>query len=323
MSAASEKEPPLRPNDEELLKVALRNLKERGYIEFDGEFGNEIATFIPFVAWLKQEGLLDGRRVVTFKGMRPYYFFLSDDEFETKADRRQYRIWDRRKWPSNISYLATKQRWHVVSDYRSYYRDRGRTFAKPVLFIQNKFTVEWGMGPINYLPLKALKALFGLSVDRFHVVYSRPRENIIGAGYTPDINNVHCEYPDIALAREYENVEILEETTLREGSDYNATKLEIAAKAHVFVASQGGGAHVLACFGNSLLLVLHREGAEYPDAYASGPYKYLSDPPPLLIVARDNEQLLKGTKIVGATTVENGKPVVADRELPLIDELRL
>jgi hypothetical protein len=310
-------------DDEALLDVAMRNLKERGYIEYDGEFGNEIATFIPFVAWLKQEGLLRGRRVITYKGMKPYYFFLTDDQYAEKPDRRIYRIHYRRIWPNNTTDTATKQRWHVIPDFRSQYKDRGRKFDRPVLFIQNKFTVEWKLGPINYVPLIALKAFFKLSVDRFDIVYSRPRDNIIGEGYTPDISNVHCEYPDIALARQFENVEILEESCLRDGTDYNTTKLEIAAKTHVFVASQGGGAHLLACFGNSLLLVLHRMGPEYPHAYAAGPYKYLSDPPPVLMVARDNEQLQKGIRVIRATSVDNGAPVVAEHERRLIDELRL
>ena len=321
MSVATSESSSASTRDEELFTAALSILKDRGFIEYDGEFGPEITTFVPFVAWLKQEGHLQGRRVITFGGMRPYYFFLADEEFETKPQRRIYRNETKRKWPTNTTHSATKQEWHRCPDYRAYYRDRGRAFDRPVLFIQNKFAVEWNAGPINYLPLFAIEQLFRISAGRFDVVYSRPREVLDGKGYARD-HNRGCEYPDIEIAERY-NVPILEEMCLETGADYNTTKLEILAKSHLFVAAQGGGAHVLACFSNSLLLVLHREGREYPHAYAAGPYKYLSDPPPLLLVARDNDQLLQGLKVVAATTMEGGAPVIADHAMPFVETLRL
>jgi hypothetical protein len=308
--------------DERLLNAALQNLKKRGHIAFTGEFGAEIATFIPFAAWLKQEGLLEGRRVVSYRGMRPYYSFLSDDQFEARSGRRDFVPAAERKWPTNMSHTATRQRWHARPDYRSHYKDRGRTFERPVLFVQNKFQVEWDTGPINYLPLGALEQLFRAAAGRYHVVYSRPRDSIEGRGYTGD-HNTNCDYPDLDLARRFKGVEILEESCIAAGLDYNTAKLEILAKTHVFVAAQGGGTHLLACFGNSLLLVLHRQGREYPHAYAAGPYKYLADPPPLLLVAQTNDQLIQGMQIVAATAVEGGAPVIADRALPLVAGLRM
>jgi hypothetical protein len=254
--------------------------------------------------------------------MRPYYFFLADEEFDTKPHSRIFREETKRKWPSNTTHSATKQRWHACPDYRSHFKHRGGSFERPVLFIQNKFAVEWNIGPINYLPLAAIEQLLRLSTNRFHVVYSRPRDTLNGNGYVAD-HNRSCEYPDLEIVRRYDNVTILEDMCLETGADYNTTKLEILAKSHLFVAAQGGGAHVLACFGNSLLLLLHREGREYPHAYASGPYKYLSDPPPLLLVARDNDQLALGLKVVAGTTVKDGSPVVADDAMPLVEALRL
>jgi hypothetical protein len=308
--------------DERLFSLALQNLQNEGHIEYKGEYGAEITTFVPFVAWLKQEGLLAGRRVITYAGMRPYYFFLDDDEFQAKFERRSFVRPQRRFWPSNSTYDATRQRWHACPDYRSHFKGRGRTFDRPVLFVQNKFTVEWDVGPINYLPLILLQKLFQRSADRFHVVYSRPRDSIEGKGYTAD-DNSSCEYPDIAMARQFEHVEILEETCLATGADYNTTKLEILAKTHVFVATQGGGAHLLACFGNSILLILHRRGAEYPHAYTSGPYKYLSDPPPLLLLAQTDEALAEGLKVVVTASVRNGMAVIHDRAPPIVAALRV
>ena len=316
--------------DENLLKGALKNLKEQQFIEYEGEFGAEITTFIPFVAWLKKEGLLEGRRVLTYDGMRPYYFFLSDDEYQSKSESRRYVPASKRKWPSNSTYTATRQRWHAPVDYRSHFSGRGRTFDRPVLFIQNKFIVEWNVGPINYLPLAAIEQLFRISANRFHVVYSRPRNSINGKGFVGD-HNTNCEYPDLDVALRYPHVEILEETCLQTGADYNTTKLEILAKSHLFVAVQGGGAHVLACFANSLLLlldrdvsgVLARENQEFPHAYVAGPYKYLSTPPPILLVARNNDQFVQGMRILDRTTIKDGVPVFDPKVVPQVASMRM
>ena len=312
----------VKPADEELLKIAISNLKERGFIEYDGEYGTEVVTFIPFVAWLNREGLLENRRVVTFQGMRPYYFFLRDSQFEAKPQTRRVRLEIKRKWPTNSIHSATRQRWHICPDYRSHFKNIGRSFERPILFIQNKFTVEWNTGPINYLPIFAIERLLRLSLNRFQVIYSRPRVTSDGTGYTGDITRI-CEYPDLQRVRSFDNTIVLEEMCVDAGLDYNQTKLEILAKSHLFVSVQGGGASVLAYFGNSLMLVLHREGREFPHAYASGPYKYLADPPPLLLLARDSDQLEDGIKIVAAASVEDGKPILAKHTEPLVEALRM
>ena len=44
--------------DEIKLQQTLEQLKQKGYLEYTGEYGAELTTFIPFVAWLNQEGIL-------------------------------------------------------------------------------------------------------------------------------------------------------------------------------------------------------------------------------------------------------------------------
>lgn len=56
-----------------------------------------------------------------------------------------------------------------MPDYRARYRGQGMTFGRPVLFIQNKFTVKWDSGPVNYLPLWAIETLLMIAWDRFNV----------------------------------------------------------------------------------------------------------------------------------------------------------
>ncbi len=308
-------------NDAELLRSALERLKATGVIEYTGEFGAEATTFIPFVFWLKTQGLLRGKSVVTYVGMRPYYYFLGEDELLEKPDVRDYLPPNERPWPSNSTWHATRQSWHVMPDYRARYRDQGQAFAKPLLFVQNKFSVEASRGPINYLPLRELEMLFEQTEGRFDVVYSRPRTLPRASGYTIDRND-DCTYPDLPLVQRFKHVMSLEDLCIDNNTPYNLTKLEILAKCHLFIAVQGGGANVLANFGQSLLLVLHYHGHEYPHAYKIGPYKYLATPAPVLMLARRHWQFERGIKVFTSVQSAVGQLWIDKKSLPTLSLLR-
>ena len=294
--------------DEVLLDRLLLRLKETGKIEYTGEYGPEIATFIPLVNWLKQEGLLRDRKILTYRGMRPYYFFLSDDEFSAKDVNRHWVPEHARDWPTNSTYTATPKAWHRPPDYRAFYMTRARKFSRPTLFIQNKFTLEWGYGPINYLPLTYLKRLLSLTAGKFQIVFSRPGMRPVGSGYSVD-HNLICDYPDRDIVTQFHDALVLEEIASQENRSYNEVKLEILAGTHLFFAVQGGGAHLLAAFGSSLLAILHRWGPEFPHAYLQGAYKYLSNDPPRLLIARNDAELDSAIRVFASANVVDNKAV--------------
>ncbi len=159
-----------------------------------------------------------------------------------------------------------------------------------------------------------------LTVDAFDVVYSRPRGP--AAGYSCD-DNVTCDYPDRAVIRQFAHVTDFEEACESGAENYNQAKLEVLAKSHVFVAVQGGGAHLLACFGESLFLLLHNAGEEYPHAYRHGPYKYLSATPPQLLVAQDTEQFKAGIEVVGNARVQDSKLLLPASAMDVVKRLSL
>ncbi|MEM0911379.1 MAG: hypothetical protein AAGJ37_10420 [Pseudomonadota bacterium] len=284
---------------------SLTLIEEQGFLEYTGEYGPEITTFIPFVAWLKQEGYLSGKKIVTYSGMKPYYFFLADSEYEEKAESRKYVPEPERYWPNNQTGTARACRWHRYPDFREHYAKSDLTFDKPVIFIQNKFTVEWDIGPVHFLPIAPLDELLHLTKNRFTIVYSRPRSSY--KGYSSDRNHP-CEYPDRRFTDRHSHVIDFEKECERQGRNYNQFKLEILARSQIYVGVQGGSSHVLACFKNSVLLLLHQEhgnGQEYPFAYANGPYKYLSDPAPTLLVARNNKDFAEAARCIGRTKVDD------------------
>lgn len=298
-------------------QVRLRNCLERltttGELEYTGEYGAEITTFIPFVGWLKREGHMEGRRIRTYSGMRPYYFFLDDDEFAGKPDHRNWVPVRQRYWPSPSTYTATASPWHHYPDYRTHYLSSGMKFERPIIFVQNKFTIDWGVGPINFIPVVALERFLHEAGRRFDIVYSRPGSFAATEGYSADWN-IALNYPDADILSRSPGVHHLERMCAEGGLDYNRTKLEILAKSKLFIAVQGGGSHVLACFGDSLLLLFDREGSEhfapdgheYPHAYRRGPYKYLAKVPPTLIVPRSFNDFHAAMLIIARAAMPDG-----------------
>jgi hypothetical protein len=310
----------LLPQDQERLAASIAHLKAQSKLEYHGEFGPEITTFIPFVAWLRQEGHLSGRRIVTYAGMRPYYFFLDESEFEGKTEARKWLPVSERYWPSNSTYTATASPWHVYPDYRRQFKQKGKRFDRPVLFIQNKFTVEWDEGPVSYIPLNCLRRLLDLTGNKFDVVYSRPRERANGFSWD---DGAACEYPDRAVIRQFPHVTDFEAECQATAGNYNQAKLEVLAKSHLFVAVQGGGAHLLAYFGESLLLLLHNAGEEYPHAYRNGPYKYLSTPSPKLLVALNTEEFKAGIEVVGNAMIQESKLLLQSSTMDVVNKLSI
>ena len=288
------------PDDESKLQQSLDLLIQQGYLEYTGEYGAELTTFIPFVAWLNREGWLDQRRIITYQGMRPYYYFLTNEQFQDKKTQRFWLADQDRYWPSSSTYTATASRWHVYPNYRQHYQDSGEKFDKPIIFIQNKFIIEWHIGPINYLPLILLRRFLIQTKDAFTVIYSRPTKHINRTGFSID-ENYEIDYPDRAILSEFKHTIDLESFCSEQELDYNTTKLKLMAQAHIFVGVQGGGAHAIAYFDHSLLLLLHhidylgqREQYEYPHAYKYGPYKYLNHHSLTLAVACNLAELDAG-----------------------------
>ncbi|MBV9812095.1 MAG: hypothetical protein JO326_05055, partial [Acetobacteraceae bacterium] len=154
----------------------------------EGEFGAEVNSFVPFIHWLHHAGLMQGRQVCTYAGMRPFYFFLPDDAVEEEARPRRYvPPPERPAWlPNRDDHQARRSPFELFPDYRAAYRDGRFNRTKPLLVIHNKATLEWYRPPVNVIPLALLDALFGALGDCFHIVYLRP--GILGtpAGFSAD-----------------------------------------------------------------------------------------------------------------------------------------
>jgi hypothetical protein len=68
-------------------------------LEYTGEFGPELVLFTSFCHWLSKEGLLQKRRIVTYRGMRCFYDDLDCLEvIEKDVPRKYVPPQDRQQW---------------------------------------------------------------------------------------------------------------------------------------------------------------------------------------------------------------------------------
>ena len=234
-------------------------------LEFTGEFGAEVNSFVPFIHWLSQAGLMRGRRIRTYAGMGAFYFFLDADQIAEKSEPRRF-VWPvgRPPWlPTRDDHGVRRSAFESFPDYRARYRDGSFETDKPLLVVHNKYSVEWGRDPVNYLPLDLLQHAFAELGDRYQIVYLRP--GILGepAGYSRD-HQPDLGFGDLALVRSFPEVWLFDELVaeIRPRTGYNEFKLRLYAHTSCHITVQGGNAHLAALFSGGLVAILHRFGQE-------------------------------------------------------------
>lgn len=279
-------------------------------LDFAGEFGAEINSFVPFVYWLHRAGLLRGRAIRTYQGMRPFYFFLSPGQIEEVVTPRQFVFpQNRPAWlPNRNDHRASRSPFEMFPDYRAHYRNGLFDVGKPLLVMHNKVTPEWGRPPINMLPVALLERLFDTLATDFHLVYLRPGLMGTPHGYSAD-HQPDLPFDDLALLRRHPKVEVFDEmaASLAHAMPYNETKLRLYAHADFHITVQGGNAHLLSLFSGGLVAILHRAGQETRHSYARGHFTYAASPPPRWLICRSETELERCLPLFRDAAVVDGQ----------------
>jgi len=275
-------------------------------LEYSGEFGPELVLFLPFVRWLARTGRLGTRTVLTYRGMAPFYAGLGIAALLEKDAPREWVPPDRRP------------RWLPVRNEHDFdgrgrpdahdYGDMRATFAatplpdalvaelgdKPLLIVHNKVADEWGLGPINFIPLGVLETLFATLADAFTIVYIRHGKRALSATFSQDHNQVR-DFDDAALLAKFPRVLDFDDLFDRHGEAFggaiNLFKARLYAVCYHFMTSQGGGAAQIAQYSGSLIAIMHRKGQEQRWAYAPGYYQFMAEPPPTLLLCASGREL--------------------------------
>ena len=200
------------------------------------EFGYELIMCVPFA--YHHKSLKNNIVVNSCKGMRPFYYFLEDNEFVEKYDKRRYATpLGTRLRTIHFNNLDTQE--FKGPDYKNYYGkyDLKSNFKKELLIISNKYTSEWGGHPVNYLSLECLDELFDILSSRYDIVYNRPRPS--------NICNDEAEQPSMILGDQtiidnHKNVYDINDILEKEDFDFNTLQLILMSKAKNKISVQGG-----------------------------------------------------------------------------------
>jgi hypothetical protein len=163
--------------------------------------------------------------------------FSEDNDPETYENERP--SWTKREWlPPPL-----KELW------------RGRlSFEKPVMVIQNKYSLEWGRRAYNYFSLNVLEDIFDTFGDAHTIIYIRPKGR--EKNFYKDQNAI-LKFQDYQLIRQKYRKKVL---TMGDfwwklrGLDFNQRQFAIHACADKHIAVSGGNACLAAYFGGDLLM---------------------------------------------------------------------
>jgi len=164
-------------------------------IKSNPEFASELVCIIPYTYWLHQNNQLE--YVVTSRGMKPFYYFCDDvrEEFSERTidnaaaglnelsnnwlhhnsvkvfgiDYSDLNDEDKRKANGVLDY----SQW-TPPPYKEYYKNDEIGFGKPIVFISNKYNLEFNQEPFGYFDIKCLYEMFSyLTENGYAVVYKR------------------------------------------------------------------------------------------------------------------------------------------------------
>lgn len=304
-------------------------------LDYEGEFGTELTLFLPYLNWLSKAGLLHGHRIGTYRGMRCFYDDLDCLEIIEKDKPRKWVPPEERlaclpvKDDNNFDGIG-RSPLHLYPDLRRKFRSQSlfpkiEDPSRPLLIVHNKHNVEWKRGPVNYISLETLDTIFRMFRFHFTIVYIRHGMTEIQEGYSED-DNRPVPFEDRAVLDRDHWVLCFDDLYARHKAngghqDLNTFKNVLYSRCYYFISSQGGGAHHIAFFSGCLLMVLHRTGPEELWAYNEGYYRFVSSPPPILAVCRDEEELVRALGLFAGTKVSQDRVHLAPEAERLFQQL--
>ena len=179
-------------------------------------------------------------------GLSPLYFFSSNvtevPTFNTINDSSSYNI-------NAPNY--TKSEW-LPPPLKKHYSDKIE-FKKPVVVIQNKYTLEWLQGVFNYFSLEVLDELFANLKEKYDIVYIRPTGK--SKNYYKDENEIK-EFKDYEFIKNrHPEVYTIEDfTNMYPDISYNLLQFMIEASSDKHITVSGGNACIASYFGGDVII---------------------------------------------------------------------
>ena len=224
--------------------------------EFNGEFGSEIDRAIPHAYKLYKDGKLNSIKYM--KGVRVFYesifpkSILIMVENYKRYDGNGTGGWD--KYIGKDNHMSIDKFGWKAPNWKGKFINIPLNFInnKPLFIIHNKYTQEWGMNPINFIPLKTMKKLYKYLSKHFNVIIIHPRGNT--KGYIEDLQQIK--------SFNYNGMQTIYDIMKNHPNlDYNTTQVALQDRCKHFISVQGGSSRLASMFGG-INIVLHIKGSE-------------------------------------------------------------
>jgi hypothetical protein len=221
---------------------------------FNGEFGWELLKAIPYAYSIHLKGLpLKTISCADTKCL--YYFSKNHEERYKKRSGMSGTHWDS-PLPFNTIHRrrAPEGEWWTPPPYKEVYKNTIKQ-EKPGVVISNKYNMEWGKPPINYISKKGIVEMVETLKSRYKVYYNRPIGIIADNSKTFDLGEKDeaKKAGAILLEEEYENQ--------RDSMTFNQFQMAVLASCDKFVSVQGGTSILSSYFGGTNL-ILAKAGQE-------------------------------------------------------------
>jgi len=190
---------------------------------------------------------LSGNRVkiITHKGAEPFFYFA--DNIETTSITKNLRAGYRGIYLKEFDPKKYSSIWHPPP-YKDYYKEFIKTNTDEVIVISNKYNIEWGVKPYNYINLDFLEKFFKKFSSKYKIYYIRYRG--IGEEYSDDV--APLDFKDYELTNKY-NIETVYDIIDTYNIGFNTAQLYIHSKAKHTISVAGGNAILSAFFGTDLV----------------------------------------------------------------------
>ena len=229
------------------------------------EWGNELVRVVPFIyyQYLQKNTV----KIETTKGMRPFYYFLEDENVVIKYQNR-YRmngihlkdIPNQNLYDNHLDYeywTPPPYKEHFKNEKISYPKNKFNC-NKPTIIISNKYNKEWLWEAVNAIPIDILDEIFEILKKTHNVIYNRlnPKYFIGDSDTLPFDAFNDAEI----LKKHHEVIDVNELYELNQDIDISTFQLVLFSKADKFINVQGGLGHFGAFFGGKQLFYLERNG---------------------------------------------------------------
>ncbi|RAP29912.1 hypothetical protein DID78_02980 [Candidatus Marinamargulisbacteria bacterium SCGC AG-343-D04] len=200
--------------------------------DYDGEFGYELISVLPFAYWLHTQGKL--KQSISASDTKAYYFF-SNNHVE-KYEKRRYVI--PKKFPvHNIHVRFLNTMMWTPPPLKDYYQNDECVFDKPLLVICNKYNSEWGHPPITFLSKHCLEQLLSVLTPHYSVVYCRPYHK----EFVEDNSEVYNLDEHSMIKEKFPDVMFIQDLKEQYPQySFNELQCRVFANADRFISVQGG-----------------------------------------------------------------------------------